>query len=57
MEIREDEKEELKGGWRYLRHRIERNEPNATKTAISTWESIQNPLEEDDLIEICTDSD
>ena len=46
---------EYKGGWRFYKHRTERTEPNANKSAKSVWESIVYGVEKDDLISICND--
>jgi hypothetical protein len=45
----------FKGGWRFYKHRIERTDPNATKSAKSVWDSIQNGVEKEDLINVCND--
>jgi len=43
----------LRGGWRFLRHRSERVDPNATKSAKSVLNSIMNGFEQEDLINVC----
>ncbi|CAL4067138.1 unnamed protein product, partial [Meganyctiphanes norvegica] len=36
-------------GWVFLRHRPDRNKPNAFYTAVEKWETIVNPVKEFDL--------
>ena len=43
----------LRGGWRFLRQRAERVDPNATKSAKSVLNSIMNGFEQVDLINVC----
>jgi hypothetical protein len=47
------EKSNLKGGWRYLRERRDKEDPNATRTANSVIESIHNTVEKETLIGVC----
>ncbi|CDW87158.1 mrna capping [Stylonychia lemnae] len=54
--LRDQEKMKFRGGWRFLKHRSERVDPNATKSAKSVLNSIHNGLEQEDLIIICNDS-
>jgi len=47
--LSEEDVEKFKGGWKILRLRIDKG-ANALKTAHSVQESIDNPIEAEDLI-------
>jgi len=53
LAIKDEDKERYRGGWRFYRHRSERVEPNATKSAHNVLVSIHNSIEKDDLIAVC----
>eukprot|EP00347_Sterkiella_histriomuscorum_P022369 403330727 len=54
MRLSYEDREQFKGGWRFHRHRSERVDPNAQKSATSVLDSIKNGIEMQDLIHVCS---